>query len=563
MTTVVLTILFQQNWNNKNGYINNDAKGYYAYLPASIIHQDLSLKQIKDKAWYHQTEEGKVFIKYTSGNALCYLPGFLLAHGVAKMSSYAADGYSLPYQLSLVATALFFIIMSLRLCTQLLHQHFKDYVVGLSILTIFIGTNYYYYSSSIFLSYSHIYSFYFILLFLKYSIKSMEEYSFRNALILGFSMGMMTLIRPVDGVFLLFPILYHVKSYKDLNERFIYIVHQYKALLLSTVIALLVWTPQLLYNYYVFGEITINGYRDESFFFTDPELWNLLFSFNNGWLIYSPLMVLSLLGLILLALRKQRWWAFICALYLLVISSWWCWWYVGFGNRAAINLSAFLIFPLAYLLDLCLKRKILKLIVPVVVALGIALNIFQTRQFERGNIRSEAMTFKAFKTAWLNNDIKFEFFDQLEKLDSDLALKGINAVHTWVYDTIDIYNALHSDSLKLDNEKMYLGNYKYPIKRANTFIAEAVISNPTKGVSLYGKLITKENCKTDEYGGTSISKTSDGNYKLRNYYRYKDEIMECADSIHFFIYNTLLEETKILDLKIYTLRAQDTLIYLE
>ena len=563
MTTVVLTILFQQNWNSKNGYINNDAKGYYAYLPAVVIHQDLSLEQIKDKAWYHQTEEGKVFIKYTSGNALCYLPGFLIAHSFAKLSSYSADGYSLPYQISLVFTALLFLFFSLRLSVELLNGHFNDKTIGLTLLTVFLGTNYYYYSSSIFLSYSHIFSFYFILLFLKYSLKCLAEYKLKNAILLGVSMGMMTLIRPVDGVFLLFPVFYQIKSKSLFLERFKYIVSKLRSILISAGVALLIWLPQLLYNFHVFRKLTINGYRDEGFFFTDPELWNSLFSFNNGWLIYSPLMLLALLGVIVLTIKKQWWWAVIAFLYLFVISSWWCWWYVGFGNRAAINLSAFLIFPLGYIIELCSKKKLMQYAVTLTIALGIFLNIFQTRQFEKGHIRSEGMTYKAYKTAWLTNDIKFEFYDQLEKLDGTLAKEGINAIHRWIYDTLAVHEAVNKEVLKVDKHNMYLGNYRYAIDSANTFIAEAIITKEVNSIALYGKLMSTEGCNGDEYGGTSISETQNGNYKLRSYYRYKEDALACADSIHYFIYNQSLEETEILDLKIYALRARDTLIYLE
>ena len=61
--------------------------------------------------------------------------------------------------------------------------------------------------------------------------------------------------------------------------------------------AFLVWIPQLLYWKTVTGNYLFYSYADEGFFFLNPQILKGLFSYRNGWLIYSPVMFFALLGI--------------------------------------------------------------------------------------------------------------------------------------------------------------------------------------------------------------------------------------------------------------------------
>ena len=117
---VLFTVIGQAKWNDSNGVITGDVRGYYAYLPALFIHNDIQFKNPNvynqtesDQIWTSETEDGKVFIKYTCGMAILYSPFFAAGHLYAKNSQYKANGYSAPYKVALIFGSLFYLIISL------------------------------------------------------------------------------------------------------------------------------------------------------------------------------------------------------------------------------------------------------------------------------------------------------------------------------------------------------------------------------------------------------------------------------------------------------------------
>ncbi len=89
--------------------ISWDVVGYYLYLPATFIHHDAG---IKDFSWlqgildtykptigFYQAytgPAGEYVMKYTMGLAILYEPFFFIAHWIAPVLGYPADGFSLP-----------------------------------------------------------------------------------------------------------------------------------------------------------------------------------------------------------------------------------------------------------------------------------------------------------------------------------------------------------------------------------------------------------------------------------------------------------------------------------
>ncbi|NOY49305.1 MAG: hypothetical protein GXO88_01875, partial [Chlorobi bacterium] len=104
--------------------ISWDVLGYYLYLPFTFIYNDLGLhnKEVLDflietynstSPFYQATlsESGNWIMKYSSGMAILYSPGFFMGHIWALLSNYAVDGFSLPYRVSLIInSSMFFII---------------------------------------------------------------------------------------------------------------------------------------------------------------------------------------------------------------------------------------------------------------------------------------------------------------------------------------------------------------------------------------------------------------------------------------------------------------------
>jgi hypothetical protein len=112
----------QNNWGRQNE-ITWDAGGYYLYLP-SLFYDHLS--QLNNRQYIidnynlgggdiaaHRASTGKYVMKYSCGQAMMCLPGFAIAHVWAKLGGYPADGFSVPYQLSIAFYSVFFCCIGL------------------------------------------------------------------------------------------------------------------------------------------------------------------------------------------------------------------------------------------------------------------------------------------------------------------------------------------------------------------------------------------------------------------------------------------------------------------
>ncbi|MFO7610005.1 MAG: hypothetical protein R6X35_12570, partial [Candidatus Krumholzibacteriia bacterium] len=46
------------------------------------------------------------------------------------------------------------------------------------------------------------------------------------------------------------------------------------------------------------GQFVFNSYMEEGFFFLKPKFFHGLFSYRKGWLVYSPVMTMAIIGFI-------------------------------------------------------------------------------------------------------------------------------------------------------------------------------------------------------------------------------------------------------------------------
>jgi hypothetical protein len=146
------------------------------------------------------------------------------------------------------------------------------------------------------------------------------------------------------------------------------------------------------------GEISFLGFQLPGVFYLNFRyLWNDLFSFDHGWFIYSPAILLSAFGFYFLAERnKEIFFSFfiICLVEIFVES---CWTSldstVVFGQVAYIPLIALLSLPIAVFLKVISeKNKFLQFFTAIICIFFIILNIFQTWQYQNGIILRSGMT---------------------------------------------------------------------------------------------------------------------------------------------------------------------------
>lgn len=336
MTVACYNVFIFGRW-KKDQVIEWDAISYYAYLPATFIYKDLTLQFVDNYhgkhhfvIWSDKTPNGKNIIRTSMGLSFLYLPFFLIAHIIALSTHYDAGGYSHPYQLALSIAALTYFFLGLIFIRKFLKKYFSEIISALTILILVAGTNIFYYATEEG-AFSHVFSFALIGLWVLLVERWHKSPNWGNSLLTGLLLGLISLIRPTNALVVILLLCYG--KWKSLKEWLFFYFRNYKFLILIAISAFLIWIPQFIYWKYITGSYLFNSYGDQGrFFFNNPQIIKGLFSFQKGWLIYSPVMIFSVLGLFLLKkeVRKYRIGLilfFVTAIY--VMFSWWCWWYGG------------------------------------------------------------------------------------------------------------------------------------------------------------------------------------------------------------------------------------------
>ncbi len=408
---LLVIILIFTNFNIKrwqsHAVIDWDVIGYYGYLPATFIHHDYKMNFLKEnsnyaaekKFWPVFAPNGAYVHKMSMGMSVLYSPFFFFAHLHSQIKNTNPNGFSWYYHKYIHLSCLFYLICGLFFLRKLLLYWFDEWPVALSLISVILATNLFYYATTE-AAMSHAYSFSVVALFLYAVHNWFNRHKLKFALIAGICLGLLILIRPVNGLFALFPLLYGLTQIKDLNQNIRMFISKPREVLLAIFCCFLIILPQLLYWKSITGQYFFFSYVGEHFNFLKPMIHFGLFSFRNGWLIYTPVMILACIGMYFLYRQKAGLFLpvfSISLLYIYVVFSWWCWWYVGFGNRAMIDLYALLAIPLAaFNQHLFSWQSHKKWAMIGAVGLMCCLNLFQTLQYKRGLIHFDSMTLKSY-----------------------------------------------------------------------------------------------------------------------------------------------------------------------
>ena len=426
-------------WNDKNRVIEWDVISYYEYLPTAFIYKDPSLKfvetappEVREKIWFHDSKYGGRAIKTSMGPALLYLPFFFTAHFVAPILGYDANGYSLPYRFALAVSSLFYLGLALYFMRKTLSRYFPSRIVIMTCAGIFLGTNLFYYSTSE-PAMSHAFSFFMISAFIFLTIKWYEKPGFILSMALGLLFGLVTLIRPTNILIILFFLLWKIKSFNDIPIKINFLFSKVYLVLIAMAASILIWMPQIIWWKATTEQFLYFSYGDERFFFTHPQIFNGLFGYRKGWLLYTPLMILALSGIPFLRKNLSGFLLPVLTFTILniyVVLSWWAWWYGGgFGLRAFIDSYALMAIPLAaFFYAVSKKQKLMKIVFPMLLAVLIYFNLFQTKQYRNSSIHWDSMSKKAYWASFAKMQIPRNFEDMLEHPDYEKAKNGIQAI---------------------------------------------------------------------------------------------------------------------------------------
>ena len=426
-----LTLALSEERYKTKKFVAYDVFGYYSYLPTVFIHQDLNFKYLQtlpeeiQLLHYHGTaENGSKYQFYTFGVALLELPGFLAAMIHAKLANIPIqNGLSPPFPFYIVLITIVWLLIGLLFLRAFLLKHFSDPVVAITLLCLGIGTNLIYYSSHE-AGMSHVFSFSLICIFIYLTGAYYERRTVERIILLGITLGIITLIRVPNVLIVSFFFLYGITSIDELTKRTRELLIRWKDVLLILILGAGFIACQVALWYYQTGMLFLNGYNQDiyinvNFEWHTPHIIDGLFSYKKGWLLYTPIMGFSMIGVLLLFYHKRSL-ALPVAVYtvivIYVLFSWQNWWYGGsFGMRAMIDSYGLLAIPFACCVGEIIKAgKLIKLTSVVLLLFFIFLNLFQIKQYINGAIHWDRMSKDAYWAVFLKKETPDNFQDLLE-----------------------------------------------------------------------------------------------------------------------------------------------------
>ena len=385
-----------------------DSHSYYLHVVSFFIHDDVgqydrsiaALKEIYpaysdprlDPYGIRPTEKGRLYIKYPVGVGVMETPFFLIAHLVAKLSpEYKEDGWSTPYFFFIGISTMCYVLIALSILFSLLTRYFSARTAFITLLTIALATNLFYQSTWVAMAHGFLFFLHTVLIYL--TIQFYERPRIRTAIGLGATIGMITITRVPEVLTALIPLLWGVYNRTTLTARIQFIGKHARHLLYAFAAFALVSSIQVFYWHYVSGKLFFNPYSGETLNLLKSHLIGGWFHFSNGWLIYAPVMSLSLLGWFFL--RRYYPQALVPSIVFVLLHayvhySWYAWTYFpGFGSRPMVETYALLSFSLAAFYLWCTKSRFTQWIPVTCLVLFSALNLFQTWQQSQGIIYSE------------------------------------------------------------------------------------------------------------------------------------------------------------------------------
>jgi hypothetical protein len=412
-----------------NNYIGNvderikaDAIGYYDYLPSLFIHHDLVRKNSpiqKDSTLYRRiTTLGTLYVDYKGlkvnkcpvGTAVLELPFFTYTYLTTVRERNQHDGYQLPFQVTIYHAALFYLFLTIFFLKKTLELYdIRKYAIILAQLFLVLATavtHYVNYDAG----YSHVYSLFAITAFIYFTTYYFKNRTLNHFILACLFFGLVLILRQINLLIILF-VPFLAGSIKNLKDGLLFLLANPKKLLIGILSTIGVFSFQSLLWYLQTGHFLIYSYQNESFDFTKPHFFDILFSYRKGLFVYTPILFISLFGLAWLAYKRKFYLVFtwLCFFIILsyVYSSWWVWFFgCSYGMRVFIDYYTVFFIPLALMFDgLAIKIKLLLIMFSF---LTIPLNIIQTYQYKQYILHWIDMDKAKYWKVFLKTDDRFK-----------------------------------------------------------------------------------------------------------------------------------------------------------
>jgi hypothetical protein len=366
-----------------NPWVRGDGVGYYAFARAPLIQHNLDftedyrhanesfrglrLDERGQPRPEFRTVTGHLENHFTVGPAILWTPFLLLAHaGVlfARLlgSSVPADGFSAPYRIAMALGTGCYGFLGLLLAFRLARQYVEQRWALLATFSIWLASSlpiYMYFNPS----WSHAHSTFAVALFLWYWHETRVARSLAQWCILALVAGLMLNVYYANAMVLAALVVEAILQYlsalrrdsraaaENLRLARLLLCH-----FLFAVLVLACLLPSLITRYIIYGSPLESGYvSPRQWMWSSPAFWSVLFSPNHGLLLWTPVLLFSVLGLFLFCRLVPRVGApFLVAFlaFYVFIACYPDWPGISsYGNRFFVSLTALFVVGLAVFLD--------------------------------------------------------------------------------------------------------------------------------------------------------------------------------------------------------------------
>jgi hypothetical protein len=411
-----------------NNYIGNvdrrisaDGIGYYEYLPSLFIHHDLNRKDFPvdvNHSKYTRVNELDMYVdfkdrwvnKYPSGTALLQSPFFLATMVLTERTNTTDDGYQLVFQKSVFYAALFYLFLSLIFLKRLLLSYsISTPIIILSQVLLVFATsvlNYVNFESA----FSHIYSLFAISAFLYVARIYFTQKKLTFFLWACLLLGLIFILRQVN-ILIFFFLPFVAGSWSTFREGVVLLFKEKKHLIAGIVLFFSVALIQFYLWYLQTGHFWVYSYQGESFDFSNPELFNILFSYKKGLFVYTPILLFGILGVFYFVFKKEYFlfssWIIFFGLLTYILSSWWSWYYgCSYGLRAYIDYYPIFFLPFALFLNQINRKS--AIVLGLMSFSAIPISVIQTYQYKEYILHWIDMDKEKFWKVFLKTEDQFK-----------------------------------------------------------------------------------------------------------------------------------------------------------
>lgn len=359
---------------------SSDPERYYAYLRSAFFDGDINfyneytiysfIQSPQKSLFLVKTGTGYLWNPFSIGPAVLWLPFFLGGHIFAVLLAFLGypilvNGYSFPYLFGAALGTFFYSFCGLVAVYFLSVRYCSRFASLFSIMLLFWSSP----LPAYFMrepGYAHSMSFCCISLFLLSWVLFHENdllmrhyYPF---VFLGCLGGLTCLVRWQNCLILVFPFLaLFVMLYRRKMVTGHSFLHLFSSGIIMSCVFVFVMFPQLLSWKILYSDFLTVPQGDNFMHWTDPQLYQVLFSPLNGLFSWHPAMFIGLLSLVFF-LRKQP--LLMSSGLLFFIFQWYVNgsvddWFAGaaFGNRRFINCLPFFMVGLSFLFDRILRAR--------------------------------------------------------------------------------------------------------------------------------------------------------------------------------------------------------------